>query len=315
MDKTRASEARAAGSIPAGDTRSMKPKVLVILGPTASGKSALAVKLAKKFNGEIISADSRQVYRGLDIGSGKITAAEMKGVAHHLLDVADPKQQFSVARYQKLANQKIKEILKRDKLPIICGGTGFYIQAIVDGTIFPEVAPNKKLRTELVKKSPAELFKILEELDSDRAKSIDAKNPHRLIRAIEIATALGKTPKLATTNSPYDFIQIGLNPEPEILKKKIKLRLAKRLKQGLIEEVKNLHEKDKISWARLESFGLEYKFAALYLQGKLSKKEMVEKLNTEIWHYAKRQLTWFKRDKRIHWIKNETQAKMALTGL
>ncbi len=297
----------------------MKPKVLVILGPTASGKSALAVKLARKLNGEIISADSRQVYRGLDIGSGKVTRAEMKGVPHHLLDVADPKRQFSVARYQKLANQKIKEILKRGKLPIICGGTGFYLQAVVDGLVLPSVPPDRKLRKQLAVKSPAELFAKLQKLDPARAKIIDPKNPHRLIRAIEIAKELGRVPPKhrpsGRKDGAYDFVQIGLNPEPEILKKKIGSRLAQRLKQGLVSEVKGLHDKHRLSWRRLEALGLEYKFVALYLQGKLTKKELTTQLETAIWHYAKRQLTWFKRDHRIHWIKNETQAKMALKGL
>ncbi len=293
----------------------MKPKVLIILGPTASGKSALAVKLAKRLSGEIISADSRQVYRGLDIGSGKITKAEMKGVPHHLLDIVSPQKSFSVARYQKLANQKIKEILKRGKLPIICGGTGFYLQAIVDGITFPKVAPNKKLRAELARNPPTELFKILEKLDPARSRNIDRANPHRLIRAIEIAQALGKVPNHEDSpRGDYDFVQIGLNPEPEILKQKIKTRLAKRLKQGLIKEVQNLHNQSKLSWSKLEALGLEYRFVALYLQGKFTKKELVEKLNTEIWHYAKRQMTWFKRDQRINWIKNATQVKMTLEG-
>ena len=139
----------------------MKPKILVILGPTASGKTALSVELAKKFNGEIISADSRQVYKGMDVGTGKVTKREMKGIPHHLLDVADPRKRFTVADFKRQAEKAINEILSRGKLPIICGGTGYYIQAVVDGITPPEVPPDKKLRSELEKKSADELFKIL----------------------------------------------------------------------------------------------------------------------------------------------------------
>ena len=167
----------------------LKPKILVILGPTATGKSGMAVRLAKKFNGEIISADSRQVYKGLDIGSGKITEKEMLGVAHHLLDIANPKRKFSVTDFKEKAEKTIEDILKRSRLPIICGGTGFYIQALVDNLILPEVAPNLSLRKKLEKKTPAELFEILKKLDPKRADSIERQNPRRLIRAIEIAVA------------------------------------------------------------------------------------------------------------------------------
>ncbi len=165
-------------------------KLIVILGPTASGKSDLVVKLAKKFGGEIISADSRQVYKGLNIGSGKITKKEMQGVPHYLLDVANPKRRFTVAQYQKLAFKKIKEIQRRGNIPFLVGGTGFYIQSIVDRIVIPEVKPNWKLRKNLAQKTTDELFLMLKKLDSDRAKNIDAKNPRRLIRAIEIALSL-----------------------------------------------------------------------------------------------------------------------------
>ena len=290
-----------------------KPSLLVILGPTASGKSGLAVKLAKKFDGEIISADSRQVYRGLDIGSGKITKREMQNVPHYLLDVANPKRVFSVAQYQKLAKQKIKEITARGKLPIICGGTGFYIQAIVDNLVLPEVKANLKLRQSLEKKTAPELFKILQKLDKTRAKNIDQRNPRRLIRAIEIAKALGKIPRIQSKKANQDVIMIGIKIKPEELKEKIKTRLEKRLKAGLITEVKNLHEREKLSWKRLENLGLEYKFVASYLQNKIkSKLELTEKLNTAIWHYAKRQLTWFKRDGRIQWLPPESVLRLKL---
>jgi tRNA dimethylallyltransferase len=278
-----------------------KIKIVVILGQTATGKSDLAVEIARRFNGEIISADSRQVYKGLDIGSGKITKREMEGVPHHLLDVANPKRQFSVAQYKKLADKKIEEINKKSKLSIIVGGTGFYIQAIVDDLVLPEVKPNSKLRKELEKKTTKELFEILKKLDKDRAKDIEKDNPRRLIRAIEIAKALGKVPKLKT-NSKYDVLQIGLKLSEDKLKENIEKRLFARMKKGMVREVEKLHSQG-LSWKRLESLGLEYKNLALYLQKKITKPELLEKIQTESWQFAKRQMRWFKRDLRIKWFK------------
>ena len=286
--------------------KKIKSKILVILGPTASGKSDLAVQLAKKFKGEVISADSRQVYKDMDLGSGKITPKEMSGISHHLLDVISPKQIYSVANYQKEAQQKITEILSRNKLPIIAGGTGFYIQSIVDNLSLPEVPPNTKLRTELAKKTNEELFTILKNLDLKRSKRIDPQNPHRLIRAIEIVNYLGKVPALKKEQK-YDTLQIGLQTGPAHLEKKIISRLKKRLKQGMIAEVKKLHTSG-ITWKRLESFGLEYTFIAQFLQHKISQQEMEEKIIKDSLKYAKRQMTWFRKDKRIIWISNPKEA-------
>ena len=277
-----------------------RPKIIVILGQTSTGKSDFAVQIAKKVKGEIISADSRQVYKGMDLGTGKITKYEMQGIPHHLLDVANPKKVFSVSGYKKLADNKIKEILKRGKVPILCGGTGFYIDAVVNGTILPEVAPNAKLRAMLAKKSVVELFKMLKKLDPSRAKNIDSKNPVRLIRAIEIAKALGKVPKVKS-GTEYDALKIGLTLPDEVLKKRIYARLLARIKKGMLKEIENLH-KSGVSWKRMNELGLEYRYGAMYLQGKKKKKEMIEKLNTESWQYAKRQKTWFKRDKDTVWI-------------
>lgn len=278
-----------------------KEKVIVILGLTATGKSDLAVALAKKYDGEVISADSRQVYKGLDIGSGKITKKEMFGIPHHLLDVASPKRKFTVAEYQKIAMYTIADIIKKGRVPIICGGTGFYIDAVTRGVVFPEVPPNLKLRKTLDTKTAEQLFKILRVLDTARADSIDSKNKVRLIRAIEIAKALGKVPKIKEVSSKYDFIKIGLHLPENKLKEKIKTRLDKRIKIGMLREAQKLHEQG-LSWKRMEELGLEYKYMALYLQNKISKQEMVEKLNLEICRYAKRQMTWFKRDKEIKWF-------------
>jgi tRNA dimethylallyltransferase len=236
----------------------------------------------------------------MDLGTGKITKKEMRGIPHYLLDVASPKKVFSVSDFKKLADKKIEDIIARGKTPIICGGTGFYIDAVVDGNILPEVPPNKKLRSTLEKKSPEKLLEILKKFDKSRAKNIDAKNKVRLIRAIEIAKALGKVPKIKS-QSKYEVTKIGLTLPDEILKDKIKNRLLARIKKGMLREIKKLHESG-VSWKRMEMLGLEYRYGALYLQSKISKQEMIEKLNTEIWHYAKRQKTWFKRDKNTNWI-------------
>jgi tRNA dimethylallyltransferase len=295
-------------NLPAGQAG----KLLVILGPTACGKTDLSIKISKKYNGEVVSADSRQVYKELDIGSGKITKKEMQNIPHYLLDVANPKTRFTVAKYQKLALKTIKNIQKRGKLPILVGGTGFYIQSIVDGISIPEVSPNWKLRKILKKKSNEYLYKMLLEKDPKRARTIDKHNPRRLIRALEIVMSTQKpVPELKQNSKANNFeiLQIGINKSTEELKKNIKKRLLKRLKNNaLINEVKNLH-KSGLSWKRLEEFGLEYKFVAQYLQNKITRQEMINKIQIESEHFAKRQMTWFKRDKRIHWIKNYKEAE------
>jgi len=276
-------------------------KVVVIAGPTSSGKSDLAVLLAQKYNGEIISADSRQVYTGLDIGSGKITKKEMRGIPHHLLDVANPKRKFTVTQYKKLVEKTLRDVLKRNKLPIIVGGTGFYIQAIVDGIEIPQVKPDKVLRKKLEKKSTEELADILQKLDIHRFKTIDIKNPHRLIRAIEIATHLGEVPVVTYNPLPYTFLQIGLLVDKKKLQEKIHTRLIERVKKGMVDEAKTL-QKQGLSFKRMVELGLEYKYLALYLQEKITKEEFFMQLETAIRQYSKRQMTWLKKDQRIKWF-------------
>lgn len=278
-------------------------KVIVILGQTATGKSNLAVKIAlrlrsgqaQKIGAEIISADSRQVYKGLDIGTGKITSKEMKKVPHHLLDVANPKHKFTVAEYKKMAEKEIKEIISRGKTPIICGGTGFYIDAITKGIIFPEVPPNNKLRKKLYLKSAIALFEYLKKLDPERAKNIDSKNKVRLVRAIEIAKALGRIPKIIEVKPRYKFIKIGLYLPLDKLKKKVEKRVKRMFKDGLLNEIKKLKKPARlggsgVSDKRLKELGFEY-FNPTY-----------EKVIRETLKYAKRQMTWFKRDKEIKWF-------------
>jgi len=284
-------------------------KLLVIVGPTASGKTGLSIKLAKNFNGEIVSADSRQVYKGMDIGTGKITQKEMQGVPHYLLNIVSPKTRFDVAKYRKKALKTIKYIQKRNKLPILIGGTGFYIQAVVDDIVFPKVKPDWKLRSLLEKKDAKFLFKELNRLDPQRAEIIDKNNKRRLIRAIEIVKKTNKpVPPLKKNKPQFKILMIGIKKEKKELISLIKKRLLKRLKNGMLAEVKKLR-KSGLSWKRLEEFGLEYRYIAQYLQKKITKEEMIEKLQKEIEHYAKRQMAWFKKDKRIRWIKNYSQAK------
>ncbi|MBN2093933.1 MAG: tRNA (adenosine(37)-N6)-dimethylallyltransferase MiaA [Candidatus Zambryskibacteria bacterium] len=305
---------------------SEKSKIILILGPTASGKSDIAVKLAlqlcsgqaKKLGiegAEIISVDSRQVYKGLDIGTGKITKSEMRGISHHLLDVASPilrlrsgqENRFTASDFKKQATKAIEKILSKNKIPIICGGTGFYIDALLGNKNIPEVPLNIKLRKRLEKKSTAELFEILRKLDKNRAKTIDKNNPRRLIRAIEICRALGSVPfhfAKASRDKTYDVLKIGIRIPDEKLKERIYKRLIARIKQGMIKEAENLHKKG-LSWKRMIELGLEYKYLAWLCQKKISKRELIGNLNKAIWQYAKRQKTWFKKDKKIKWFAPE----------
>ncbi|MEK7208495.1 MAG: tRNA (adenosine(37)-N6)-dimethylallyltransferase MiaA [Patescibacteria group bacterium] len=339
-------------------------KILVIVGPTAVGKSALAVWLARmsfpngnsrgrarRFTGEIVSADSRQVYRGLDVGTGKLTKREMQKVFHHLLDVASPRRQFSVALYVRKARRAIEGIARRGKLPIVAGGTGLYIDALLGSVSIPEAPPKPALRKRLAKKSATELFAMLRKLDPRRAKTIDRHNTRRLIRAIEIARVLGNVPvysnvlknnRVKTRATPQGInpagrtetlrisaeyscerhsglpqsqppkvdamstinirpLYIGLVLPKKKLQQKIAARLAVRMRSGLIAEVKRLHGQG-LSWKRMEELGLEYRYVSRYARGLMSKEEMIEKLKTEMYRYAKRQMRWFKRHKDIKWF-------------
>lgn len=307
-------------------------KTIVIVGPTASGKSDLAIALAKKYNGEIISADSRQVYRGMDIGTGKVTRDLSipntkylipnkknkyisEGIRHHLLDVASPKRTYNVTHFIRDAKKALVDIHHRNKTAIICGGTGFWVQALIENNSFPAVKPNLELRKKLGKISVEKLYSMLEKKDSARAKTIDAKNKIRLIRALEICETLGKVPPLKKNqksgNTNHEYIVIALSPKQGTLHKNMETRLRKRLKQGMVKEVETLR-KNGLSWKRLESLGLEYRYVALFLQKKIFTKEMKEKLNFEIRHYAKRQITWLKRFEKmgtqIHWITDPKKA-------
>jgi tRNA dimethylallyltransferase len=282
--------------------------VLVIAGPTASGKSSLALRYATQYDGEIISVDSRQIFRGMDIGTGKVTPEEQSIVSHHLIDICDPLESYNVTDFVRDANHLIDNIFSRGKLPILCGGTHFWIQALVDNQPFPQVPPNETLRQALASHSTEVLFQKLKLLAPERAKSIDRHNPVRLIRSIEITEYTKNHPPQDPQPAPFphrNFLILALNPTKETLDAKIKIRLDERLRQGMIEEVQKLHQMG-VSYERLEQFGLEYRFIALFLQGKLSKEVMQEELFFAIVHYAKRQRTWLRRWEKqgatIHWI-------------
>ncbi|PIP87030.1 tRNA (adenosine(37)-N6)-dimethylallyltransferase MiaA [Candidatus Campbellbacteria bacterium CG22_combo_CG10-13_8_21_14_all_36_13] len=286
---------------------SSKPKVIVIVGPTASGKSDLGVEIALLNNGEIVSADSRQVYAGLDIGSGKITEEEMRGVTHHMLDMADPMDKYSVSDFKFEAELVLRDILKREKLPIVVGGTFYYIDALVYGIDFPEVPPNESLRKEIEEKSLEELLGILDTKDPSRGESVDRKNKRRVIRALEIIDVLGVVPP-NTKESNYDVLWIGIDTD-DSLRDRIKKRLYSRMKDGMIAEVKNLLLSG-VTNQRLEEFGLEYRYIARFLKGDITKDKMENEIINKSWQYSRRQLTWLRGNKNINWFKLEEKNKI-----
>ena len=292
----------------------MKPKVVVIVGPTASGKTAVSIELAKKINGEIISADSMQIYKYMDIGIAKPTLDEMQGIKHYMLDVVMPDETFNVAKYKSMAESAIEEILKKGKVPIIVGGTGLYVNTLVDGIEFADVPGDEEYRNELIEKGYREgamsIYKELEKVDSESAKKIDPNNIRRVARALEIYKVTGKTKTQLDIESrkevKYDYRLFGMEWDRETLYNRIDLRVDKMIEAGLIDEVRNVTEKFKISNTAVQ--GLGYKEVIEFLNGNISYEEMIEKLKLETRHYAKRQLTWFRRDKRIKWIKPDENA-------
>jgi len=294
--------------------------VIAVVGPTASGKSDLAVEIAKKFKGEIISADSRQIYKGLNIGTGKIKGRWVskngkkiflyKGVPHYLIDEISPKKDSSAGEFKKRAEEIIDDIRARGLLPIVVGGTNFWIDALLRGTILPDVSPNKKLRRALERKNAADLFRMLKKLDPRRAKSIDPKNPRRLVRAIEIARALGRVPR-AKKALTYRTFWIGIGLPTSVLKANLKKRTARMIVQGLLTETKSLAAKQ-ISKKRLRTLGFEYALSLDVMQGKLEKKKFASALAARDLRYAKKQLAWLKKNPDIRWVKIKDDALRAV---
>lgn len=309
-----------------------KPKIIAILGPTASGKSSLALKLAEKYNGEIVNADSRQVYKKMDIGTGKVSRDKISNfqflrlcqgsggqaiskqlyfcekIRHHLLDVVNPDKPFSLAQYQRLAFRAIDDILKRKKIPIICGGTGLYIRAIVDNLDIPKVKPDSKLRQKLEKQTAAKLFSQLKKLDPKTAKIIDQHNKRRLVRALEVVlTKQTSFTELQKIQEPrYDVLQIGIKTDRQILRQRIEKRFKQMIKNGLIEETKNLLKKYPTNLPSMSGIG--YSEIGQYLTGEISLDEAIQKAVARTYQYSKRQITWFKKNERIKWIDTSAQA-------
>jgi tRNA dimethylallyltransferase len=292
--------------------------LIVILGPTASGKTILAALLAKDLGGEIISADSRQVYRGLDIGTGKdlkdyLIHGEM--VPHHLIDIVDPAYEFSVFDYQERFFFCFADITARNHLPIMVGGTGLYIDGVLKGYRMAKVPENRDLRAELQGEEIEVLIEILRKLNPILHNTTDFTDRQRLIRAIEIADYSGRQVGEGEGRLPsLNPLIIGLRWERSVLRRRITGRLEERLANGMIDEVRRLHNQGLCSWEKMHSLGLEYRYLALYLQGELSYQEMFQQLNTRIHQFAKRQETWFRRMERqgavINWLEDPNYEKL-----
>jgi len=286
-----------------------KPKVIVICGPTASGKTALSIELAKKINGEIISSDSMQIYKNMDIGTAKPSKEEMQGIPHHLLDFVEPNQRYSVAEFKKDAETAIEEILAKGKTPIIVGGTGLYVDSLIYGIEYQDIELDEKYRQELEyrveKEGLAPIYEEAKKIDSQAMEKISPNDKKRILRVLEIYKATGKNKTEQEAESrkkgvKYDYIVFAINWEREQLYERINKRVDIMIEQGLIEEVKQLLEKyDEFPTAMQ---GLGYKEVVEYLQGTTSKEEMIEKIKMETRRYAKRQITWFKKNKQTIWI-------------
>lgn len=281
-----------------------RPRLVVVLGPTASGKSGLAIALAQRFEGEIVSADSRQVYRGLDIGTAKVTLEEQALVPHHLLDVVDVSEVYTVAQFQRQALAAIDAILARGHQPFLVGGSPHYIQAVVDNLEIPPIAPQPTLRAQLEARSLEDLLRQLEELDPQSAAVIDRRNRRRVTRALEVCLLSGRpfAEQRKVAAPLYTSLLLGIHWPREVLYRRIDLRVDERMHQGMVEEVQGLLAEG-VSHERLEALGLEYRFISRWLRGEFaSEAEMVERLKFAIHDFTRRQLTWFRRDKRIVWI-------------
>lgn len=276
-------------------------KLLVITGPTAVGKTALSLTLAKKFGGEIVSADSRQVYRGMNIGTAKPTQEQQKQVRHHLLDLVNPDEQFSLQHYQALAYDAIDQSVASGKKPMLVGGTGLYIQAVVDGLKIPHMPPDSALRESLDRMTAPDLIKILSELDPDSAEVIQPTNKRRLIRAIEVSKLTGQPFSILGRqfHRRYDTLQIGLTAPREELYRRADERVGQWIKDGWVEEVKRLRKLYPETFPAMSSLG--YRQIGMYLDGKIGLEEAVRRVRFDIHGYIRRQMTWFRRDPRIYW--------------
>ncbi len=304
-----------AGAVAAGEhaaTPAHAPKMIAVVGPTASGKTTLAITLAQRFNGEIVSADSRQVYRGMNIGTAKPTAEELRAAPHYCIDIKDPNEDYTVAEYKADAIAAIRDILARKKLPIMVGGTGLYVKAVLENLDIPKIAANPALRAKLEKEIAEEgldmVFKKLVALDPEAAYIVDPKNPRRVVRALEVAITTGAPFTAQRVKHPplFNTLTIGLNPPPEILRERINARVDKMVNDGLVAETEQLIKKYGADCPAFDAIG--YREIINHLNGKTSLHEAVALIKTNTWHYAKRQMTWFKKDKMVRWAENHEEA-------
>ena len=286
-----------------------KPKVVVICGPTASGKTALSIELAKRINGEIISSDSMQIYKDMDIGTAKPTKEEMQGIKHYLVDFVEPNKRYSVADFKKDAEKAIEEILKNGKVPIIVGGTGLYVDSLIYGIEYQDIKFDEQYRKELENRVEQEglesLYNEAKKIDPQAMEKISSNDQKRILRVLEIYKATGKNKTEQEAESrkngvKYDYKVFAINMDREKLYERINKRVDIMIEQGLIQEVQDLLKKyDEFPTAMQ---GLGYKEVVEYLQGNISKEEMIEKIKMETRRYAKRQMTWFKKNKQTIWI-------------
>ncbi|MBD3311064.1 MAG: tRNA (adenosine(37)-N6)-dimethylallyltransferase MiaA [Candidatus Magasanikbacteria bacterium] len=296
------------------------PKLIVILGPTACGKTSWSLKLSKKFNGEVISADSRQIYKKMDIGTAKEPGEwkrnglrktyYIEGIPHHLLDFLDPGKRFTVAEFRDKALKYAKMAQKNDRIPIIAGGTGLYIQSIVDNYRIPRIPPNKKLRQSLEEKQNKELVRLLEKMDQKAAKRIDRNNKRRIIRALEVCILSGESfSEQREKGEPlFETLQIGIDVPREVLYDRINMRVDEMMKMGLLKEIEGLL-KQKYSWSLPSMSGIGYRQFKGYFEGEKKLEECVNLLKRDTRRYAKRQIAWFKRDQRINWMSDYEEAE------
>lgn len=288
----------------------MKPKVIVIVGPTASGKTSLSIELAKRINGEIVSCDSMQIYKDMDIGSAKPTYEEMQGIKHYLIDCVEPTKRFSVAEYKKQAELAIEHIIKKGKIPIVVGGTGLYADSLIYGIEYPEIQFDNDYREKLEKKAETEqgleqLYIQAKKIDENAMQKISRNDKKRIIRVLEIYHQTGKTKTELEIFSrknkvKYDFKVFAINMDRDILYDRINKRVDIMIESGLINEVENLLKKYDSFPTAMQ--GLGYKEVVEFLAGKITKEEMIDKIKQETRRYAKRQLTWFKKNKQTIWI-------------
>jgi tRNA dimethylallyltransferase len=278
-----------------------KPKIIAIVGPTAAGKTSLSITIAKHVHGEVISADSRQVYQGMDIGTSKVTEAEMEGVPHHLLDIAKPMDIYTATDFTRDANQAIADITSRDKTPIIAGGTFFYLDLLRGKMQAAPVEPDRELRTKLEKYSNEELLQLLETKDARRAADVDPHNRRRLIRSLEIIETLGSVPPVVPVASDYEWLIFGVTQEKEELRERFRQRAALWLTDGFQNEVERLLEEG-VTRTRFQEMGFEYTLMLQLIDKELTEAEFIDRFEEKNWQYAKRQLSWLRKDDAVIWV-------------